>query len=110
MGAPLCLGENVRRANKFTKDASLEKYRIKEAYTCYNHSLFLTEKGKVLACGGNRYGELLLDRCDDDEVIFRPVETIIESGASFCIAGHLISAVFVGEEMHPNMPNRRLTM
>lgn len=80
------------------------KYKIKGVYAGYNHSLFLTEEGKVLSCGGNRYGELLLDRCDDDEVIFTPVEAIIESGSSFCNAGFLLSAVFVDEKLPLNMP------
>ena len=50
----------------------------------------------------------MLDTLSGNEKIYSPVETTIESGASFCIAGDWISAVFVGEELPPNMPNRRL--
>ena len=104
----LCLGEGVSETDKFTKVASLEKYKITGASAGSSHSLFRTEDGKVLSCGGNSFGQLMLDRFDFNEKIYSPVETTIESGASFCIAGNTVSAVFVGEELPPNMPNRRL--
>ncbi|KAK8843106.1 hypothetical protein M9Y10_025297 [Tritrichomonas musculus] len=105
----LCLGKGVRKTDKFTKVASLEKYKITGAYAGSFHSLFRTEDGKVLSCGSNAFGELMLDRFAKNDKIYSPVETTIESGASFCIAGHYESAVFVGGKLPPNMPNRRLS-
>ena len=38
--------------------------------------------------------------------VYSPVETLVKSGASFCIAGEGLSAVFIGKEIPDNIPNR----
>ena len=81
--------------------------KITKAYAGLNHSLFQTENGDILACGRNDYGQLLIDASglNDGKLFMTPIE-----GASFCIAGNKISAVFTGNDLPPNMPNRRIEL
>ncbi len=92
-------------ASEFTEISGL-KHKIISASAGAAHSLFMTSEGKVLACGGNRCGELLTTEPGSD--ISTPAETTIRGGASFCIAGDCISFVFVGTEPPANTPNRRI--
>ena len=88
----------------FAEISTLNKYKIVSASMGYFHSLFLTSERKVLACGWNVYGQCLLSKTGKSLSI--PVETTISSGATFCIAGSCLSAVFVDCEVPPNMPNK----
>lgn len=72
------------------------------------HSLFGTVGGKILSCGYNIYGQLLLGSGPSEEDAFSPKETTITEGATFCIAGNGISAVFVGGDPPPNTPNMQI--
>lgn len=75
------------------------------------HSLFESQDGKVLSCGTNQHGELLLNSEINDnpelEYVYLPVETTIKDGATFCIAGSRLSVVFIGDPPQ-NMTNRRV--
>lgn len=97
-------GETIK---KFTKNKELKKFVIKEAYAGSRHSLFLTNNGKVLSCGYDDTGALLIDGELSNKCISSPVETVIKENASFCIAGVGISAVFVGCKAPENCPNRQ---
>lgn len=102
------LGFEKERSNisEFTLISSLSKHKIISASAGLNHSLFITSEGKVLACGSNGNGQLLTSSEPSRADVFSPVETVVSSGASFCIAGTGISCVFVGCKPPINTPNR----
>lgn len=83
-----------KHVSRFIQILSLGRHKITAAYAGFNHSLFKTPDGAVLACGSNAGGELFLYSAPTEECVSSPVETIIESGASFCIAGNVCSVVF----------------
>lgn len=99
----LGIGKKSDYITNFTEVNLPNKYRIVSASAGYGHSLFLTSEGKVLACGYDGNGELLLNKRSSDDVL-SPIETTITSGATFCIAGGNMSAVFVGVQPPPNTP------
>lgn len=80
---------------KFELITSLQQYKIISA--CI----------KVLACGKNSYGELLLSQGKSKDKICLPIETVVDSGATYCIARDNISAIFVNFDA-PNCPNRTI--
>ena len=90
-----------------TRISSLSDYKITSASAGFNHSLFITNDGKVLACGCNDSGQLMTKSFGSDERL--PIETTITDGATFCIAGSFISAVLVNAEVPMHMPNRPVT-
>ncbi|KAK8883703.1 hypothetical protein M9Y10_042801 [Tritrichomonas musculus] len=102
----LGLGEGQSEASEFTEIKSLSKHKIISASAGFYHSLFITLEGKVLACGYNNFGELLI--YTPTPKVYLPIETTITSGASFCIAGCNISLVFVDCEAPSNTPNRSI--
>lgn len=102
------LGENVEKVSSFTEIPFLSEYEIRAAYAGCNHSLFETKEGKLLSCGANYYGQLLL-RCGPGDDVYLPTETTITSGAEFCIAGWGLTAVFIGTPP-PNTPNMRIQL
>lgn len=106
----LGIGENVKQTDEFLPVQPLENYKIKEAYAGNNHSLFLTTDGKVLACGSNNYGQIPASGIltSVDKVYYTPVETLVSSGASFCIAGGLVS-IFFSNCIPEKMPNKTIT-
>ena len=89
----------------FTVISSLSGHEVRAAYAGFYHSLFETREGKVLACGWSYYGELLLSSGPSDEYVYSPAETTITGGATFCVAGSYMSAVFIGVDPPPNTPN-----
>lgn len=104
----LAIGDGKEEVTKFTEIEALKKFKITAAYAGCDHSLFLTADEKVLACGDNSFGELFLNIDHQNKTKFSlPIETSITAGASFCIAGSRISAVFIGDPP-PNCPNRRI--
>ena len=56
---------------------------------------------KILSCGSNINGQLLLSN-DPGEVVYTPTETTIRGGSTFCIAGSGLSVIFVGIDPPPN--------
>lgn len=103
----LGLGKGKMGVSTFTEITSLLAYKIKSAYAGCGHSLFLTNEGKILSCGTNQYGQLLLSSGPGKDV-YSPIETTITGGATFCIAGDCLSAVFIGSNPPPNTPNIRI--
>lgn len=99
------LGENYEEVETFTLIEALKAQKIVAAYAGYSHSLFRTDKGKILACGYNGFGQMLLNE-PSYQNNYLPIETTIKSGATFCIAGHALSCVFVNCQPPPNCPNR----
>lgn len=89
----LGIGKGTDDVSEFVKIPSLKKYKIKHAYAGFNHSLFQTEDGKVLVCGSNHYGELMLEPSKD--YVYFPIDSGI-TDAKYCIAGHYVTAVFIG--------------
>lgn len=105
----LGVGRKIEEVKKFVEIETLKSYKIKEAFAGRVHSLFLTDEGKVLACGTNDFGHLNIVDGITEYSVFEPVETKIKEGASFCIAGDSISAIFVNCEPPKNCPNRKVT-
>lgn len=103
----LGLDQQTDDVENFVEISSLKKFKISEAYAGFNHSLFRTNDGKILACGANMNGELLLDGGPSEDNVFDPIETTIKSDACFCIAGCYLSAVFIGN-CPPNCPNKKI--
>ena len=101
----LGIGEGESSTDKFVEIRSLNKYKIKSASAGGAHSLFLTREGKVLACGSNYCGQLATSVGPSNEDVYFPVETDIKEGATFCIAGGSVTAIFVGAQPPPNTPN-----
>lgn len=71
-------------------------------------SLFLTSTGKILSCGSNSYWQLVTGQ-PNTEPVRSPIETMIKEGATFCMAGEDTTAVFIGTNPPPNMPNKTIT-
>lgn len=101
------LGENSEEVEEFTLIEALKNKKIVAAYAGYSHSLFQDETGKIYACGYNGFGQMLLNEPSYKNNYF-PVETTIKSGATFCVAGHALSVVFVNCQPPPNCPNRKI--
>ncbi|KAK8887762.1 copper transport protein ctr1 [Tritrichomonas musculus] len=106
-GGILGLPEKVKNAYTFTKVESIETEKIVSISSSTDHSLFITDEGKVLACGDNSYGQLMTGSTDDTKFVYSPVETTIKRDAVFCIAGDSLSAVFI-DSCPPNCPNRKI--
>ena len=102
------LGLNgIKYAYQFTEIQSLKKYKIKSVSTSRYHSLFMTSEGQILACGNNRFGQLLLGKPSKGS-IFAPTETVIKKDATLIIAGNSLSAIFLNY-IPPNSSNRPVT-
>ena len=82
----LGLGQQTSSISSFTEISSLKGHKIRAAYAGCDHSLFETREGKILACGYNYLGSLLLSS-DTNEKVYSPKETTITESATFCIAG-----------------------
>lgn len=95
----------LERLEHFTEITSLRNCHICAVSTSQCYSLFRSTDGKILACGSNSCNELFLKNGPCNVPIYKPIETIVTSGASFCIAGSSCSAVFMGIEP-PNGPNK----
>lgn len=100
----LGVDKGTSEISSFTEISSLSGHKTRAAYAGYQHSLFETYEGKVLACGCNNYGELLLKGGPSSDVC-SPTETMITGGATFCVAGDLMSAVFIDGKPPINTPN-----
>lgn len=101
----LGLGKGRKSEAEFTEILSLKPHRIISAAAGDRHSLFITAEGKILACGRNLCGGLLVSSGPSNDYIYEPVATTITSGATFCIAGCDTSVVFASCEPPPNTPN-----
>lgn len=95
-----------RSSDKFIEIKSLRKYKICAAYAGVYHSLFQTQEGKLLACGNNEYGQLLLNSGLRKEKIYEPVETS-STNVSFCITGRHSTVIFKNREP-PMSPNKQI--
>lgn len=101
----LCNDPKEKSFTEFVKISALNDQNIVSAYAGSYHSLFINSDGGVLSCGKNSNGELLLDDTDTD-AICEPTETLIQKGATFCIAGCQISCVFCSMNPPQNTPNQ----
>ena len=105
----LCLPKKQNRfkgVSSFTKISNLKHLGIVAAFAGDSHSLFITKDRKVYSCGNNYHGQLLLsDSYSLLDNYNHPIETVINEGATFCIAGDYFSVVFVGGGPPPNSPN-----
>ena len=98
-------GKGISDVPSFTEISSLIDHKIRAAYAGCGISLFETHEGKILACGSNGSGQLFLSSGPNKEDVYSPTETTIASGATFCVAGNYITALFIGGDPPPNMPN-----
>lgn len=102
----LGLGPKCKKAEKFREITNLSNYKITAAFAGFDESLFITQEGKILSCGNNYCGQLLSEGKFGQESVFRPKETVIKQGATFCIAGYGLSAVFIDRDPPPYSPNK----
>lgn len=102
----LCLCKKDDNVREFTEIFSLKKYFITTAYAGLHHSFFQTTDGKILSCGCNSSCQLVFSK-PSRKCIYIPVEMLITSGATFCIAGSNSSIIFSGF-IPPNMSNRTI--
>lgn len=102
----LGIGKDIPNTKKFVEITDL-KDKIIHVYAGNNHSLFQTTSGKIIACGKNNLGQLLLEN-GPSENVYSPIETSIKKDASFCIAGNCLSAVFVNADPPAYMPNKKI--
>ena len=95
------------KPDKFVEVKELNKENITSCYAGDCHTLFLSSKGEVFACGLNDCGQLFtkdLETYEFDE----PFKTDVKN-ASFCFAGGHLSAAIIGMQPPPLTPNRRVT-
>ncbi|KAK8895394.1 hypothetical protein M9Y10_023857 [Tritrichomonas musculus] len=104
----LGLKKDVKSANQFIPIDSLKKFKIQKAFAGCSHSLFLTIEGKVIVCGKNYYGELMLLSGPSREYVYPPVEAAVTGNATFCFAGCCTSFVLVDTEVPANCPNMKI--
>lgn len=102
-GLRLGFDERIRKIDSFTVIKSLAPNKIVAAYAGGWHSLFKTSEGKILACGRNSYGELMLN--NEGGNIYPPVEISIKEKVSFCVASNCGSVAFLEGFVPPSMPN-----
>lgn len=102
------MGKDLKDSKRFTDISALHASSIKAAYAGCNYSLFQTKEGKILACGANDCGQLLLSSENDKDNAYFPKSTVVEEGGLVCIAGYNTSAVFTGIAP-PNMPNKSIS-
>lgn len=105
----LGFGSDKTEALNFTQIVLLNEFRISMVYAGGVHSLFQTENGKVLACGGNNYLQIPFRDESHKKNYYEIVETSINEGASFCIAGDSMSAIFINCNP-PNSPNKKIVL
>lgn len=104
----LRIDNSTSKQEQFQKIQSLSSYNIKNAFDGYDHSLFQTDDGMILAFGQNKYGSLLFEDSSLPEVISKPTKTVVGKYASFAIDGAFLSAVFFGCQAPANMPNKNV--
>lgn len=98
----------VNGIESFVEISSLKNEKVYAVYGGYNHSLFQTKEGKIIAYGNNEYGQLLNKTGFDIDENASFIETSIVGGATFCIAGYQISCVYIIIEPPSNSPNREI--
>lgn len=103
----LGMGPKLKTIEKFEEITPLKKHKIIAAYAGLTHSLFQTVEGKLLSCGTNAFGELMLSSGPSHDKQYYPVETSF-TNVSYCIAGAAKSAVFVNCDPPPHNPNKRI--
>lgn len=104
----LGIGKEIEEVNEFVQIEALKSVKICQAFAGKFHSLFLTDDGKVLACGSNDFGHLFCNDGITEYSVFSPIETEIKENAKFCVAGDSLSAVFVNCDPPKNCPNRNI--
>lgn len=97
----IIIQENVVKASR------IDDKKIVSAYAGFEYSLLKTSDGEILGCGNNRFGQLFIDYNPDMTSYFFPSKTVINSGASFCIAGNHTSFAFINCDP-PKSPNKKI--
>lgn len=101
-----CLGlrEKTKSVSTFTFIDSLKKYKIVSAFAGCGGAIFKTDKAEMIVCGHNMCGQLFIPL---RSIVYPPVKIDEFSGFSFCVTGN-VSAVFVGIDPPPNIPNKKI--
>lgn len=110
-----CCGElglgkiDYNKNEHFIEIPTLKEQKISDAYagTCF--SLFQTKEGKILSCGCDNHGQLLKNY-KKEETDKLPTETLVKSGAKFCIAANVLCIAFIERPPPPNTPNMRIIL
>lgn len=105
----LGLGNQDIIRDSFIEITTLSKHRIRAGYagTCFSY--FETQEGKILSCGHDNHGQLLKEKISDKDALW-PTETLVNSGAKFCIAANVLGLVFIENPPPPKTPNMRITL
>lgn len=106
----LGMPKDTKSVSTFTLIKSLDKYKIVFACTSSYHSLFITSDNKLIGCGENSYGEVMMKSGPTKDDVYPPVEIPVQGKISSCIAGQRLSVLFVDTELPPNMPNMKIEL
>ena len=90
----------------FTELTSLTDYKITSVFAGAGHSLFITNEGKIIGCGTNGCGELMLPNEKYQKKVNQPSIAHFDNPIAYCIAGNAISVIFSDVNIPPNMPNQ----
>lgn len=101
------VSKDVEKVERFLEIESLKNKEIVAAYAGYNHTLFQTKQGALLACGYCNFDQLMIGKTKNQS-FYSPVDTLIKEKASFCIAGSCLSCAFIDCKPPPFGPNRRV--
>lgn len=99
--------QDTRYFHDFVELESLKGNKIVAIFVGYVHSMFKTDDGKLIGCGSNFCGTLMLKGEPSVDPIYPPVQAEISDPVCFCIAWNGTSIVFQ-QELPKNTPNHRI--
>ncbi|KAK8891642.1 hypothetical protein M9Y10_028862 [Tritrichomonas musculus] len=106
----LGVGPEIKNTWEFIEITEISgKYRIINASSGSGHSIMISDKGEVLTCGNNGYGQLFDDNSSATTSRRYYAEVVnnklLKGRATFSIAGNCSSGLFINCEIPPNQPN-----
>ncbi|OHT05247.1 hypothetical protein TRFO_27051 [Tritrichomonas foetus] len=95
---------------KFVKISTMEGKRINYASAGTDHTLFITEKGELFACGRNDSGNLFQEEIGEGEETIVPVQVVFgdDDEITYAVAGENLSAAFLNCDPPIYGPNKAL--
>ena len=106
----LGVGPEIKNTWEFIEITEISgKYRIINTSSGSGHSIMISDKGEVLTCGNNGYGQLFDDNSSATTSRRYYAEVVnnklLKGRATFSIAGNCSSGLFINCEIPPNQPN-----